>query len=385
MTTNPEPSDRTALSFDDDVGASRSRWIAGAIILALVGWMSSGFVLPTPESEPSVAVADVPREVLVAVRLSQAEPVTQFFSAEGQAQPERLSAIRSEATGEVDELAASRGEVVEAGEVIARLDVAEREADLERARAELARAEREAENAQALLERGVATVDRIAETRSALAAARAQLAAAEQAIENTVIRAPFPGTLEALTIELGEFVTSSEQVGQIIDATPLTVAIQIPQQSLAEIEVGQIAQVDFITGQQRQGEVVFVGTFAEAETRTFRAEVEIPNATDPVPAGVSAEVSIPTGQVVAHFLSPAILSLGPDGALGVKTVGEDDHVVFHEVEIVRAQSDGVWVSGLPEEARIITVGQGFVSAGERVDPQPVDDGPRQAAVAEPDR
>lgn len=42
---------------------------------------------------------------------------------------------------------------------------------------------------------------------------------------------------------------------------------------------------------------------------------------------------------------------------------------FVHVELVRAEPDTVWVSGLPDPARIITVGQGFVTEGERVAPQ----------------
>jgi len=53
-------------------------------------------------------------------------------------------------------------------------------------------------------------------------------------------------------------------------------------------------------------------------------------------------------------------------------VDEDDRVTFAQIEIVRAQTDGIWVTGLPEEANIITVGQGFVNAGDIVDPQPVE-------------
>ena len=45
-------------------------------------------------------------------------------------------------------------------------------------------------------------------------------------------------------------------------------------------------------------------------------------------------------------------------------------VVFNAIEIVRAEIDGIWVTGLPETARIITVGQGFVNAGEIVAPAP---------------
>jgi multidrug efflux system membrane fusion protein len=364
----PEPRepDRATLAAGEP-GAARAKWIAAALVVALVAWMASGLVLPSEEPEARAPVTEAVRRVTVAVRTSDAAPVTRYFAAEGQAEPDRVSMVRSEASGEVVEVRAREGRPVAAGEVLAQIDRNELEADREQAREELARAEREFQNAEALLERGSATVDRLAEARTALAAARARIANAEQAIEDTLIRAPFAGTLEALTIEVGEFVAAGEEVGEVVDAVPLTVQIRVPQQSLSQLAVGQEATVSFITGQEREGEVAFVGTRADAETRTFRAEVVVPNEVDPVPAGVSAEVRIPVGESVAHLLSPAILSLGADGTLGVKTVGADATVAFHPVEIVRAQADGVWVAGLPETARIITVGQGFVSAGEAVE------------------
>jgi multidrug efflux system membrane fusion protein len=52
----------------------------------------------------------------------------------------------------------------------------------------------------------------------------------------------------------------------------------------------------------------------------------------------------------------------------VKGVDEDDLVVFHPVDIVRTERDGVWVSGLPERLRVITTGQGYVREGEPVTP-----------------
>ncbi|SFP34717.1 efflux RND transporter periplasmic adaptor subunit [Tranquillimonas alkanivorans] len=377
------PDDRGArqpLTFDSDRGASRSKWIAAALVVALVAWMASGFVLPSEETESATPVSEAPRAVAVAVRESAAEPVTQYFTAEGQALPQRRTVVLAEAAGEVVELAVRKGAMAEDADLIARLDPARQEADLEGAREELRRAERDLQNAETLLDRGTGTVDRVAQARSTVAAVRAQVAAAEDALDATFVRAPFAGRVEALPIEEGEFVTAGATVAEVVDAVPLTVAIQVPQQSLAALEVGQPAQVSFITGQQATGEVVFVGASAAAETRTFLAEIEVPNEDSDIPAGVSAEVRIPTGEAVAHFLSPAILSLGPDGELGVKTVGEDDRVVFHEVEIVRAQTDGVWVAGLPQEAEIITVGQGFVSAGELVAPQPEVDITQAGAV-----
>ena len=260
-----------------------------------------------------------------------------------------------------------RGAEVVAGEGIARFETAQGDADLKRAQEERNRAQREFDNAQTLLERGTSTVDRVAQARSTLAAAEAAVTAAEEALADTVVRAPFDGRIEALEVEEGEFVNAGAQVARIVGNTPLSISIQIPQQQLADIEVGQAAQVAFITGETATGEVRFVGRSADAQTRTFTAEVEVPNADGAIPAGISAQVRIATGEQVAHFVSPAILSLGTDGTLGIKTVDDEERVVFQEIEIIRAQTDGIWIGGLPERARIISVGQGFVNDGELVD------------------
>jgi len=237
------------------------------------------------------------------------------------------------------------------------------------AREELARAQREFDNAETLLARGASTADRVSQARATLAAAQAQVSAAQEAITDTQLLAPFAGRLEELTIDVGEYVQSGVEVARIVDNSPLTVSVQVPQQSLKRLELGQIAQVQFITGEVHQGAVSFLATSADSETRTFLAEVTVENPDGTIPAGVSAEIRVPTGEAVAHFLSPAILSLNTDGALGVKTVDETNTVIFSEIEIVLAQPDGIWVGGLPSEARIITVGQGFVNDGEVVNPQ----------------
>ena len=352
------------LEFDTDRGASRSVWIAGAILLALVVWMGSGFVIPSdPETAPEQAVEREPASVVV--RTSEAEPVTLTFQAEGQAQPDRDTALRAEATGDVTEVLVDKGEMVEAAQPIARLSSTRADADLARAEEERSRAQRELDNAQALLDRGVGTVDRVAEARATLASAQAQVTTAEQALDDLRILAPFPGRIETLTLDEGEFVSAGEEIGRIVDNQPLTVAIQVPQQALNRIENGQTADVTFITGETRTGRVTFVGTSASAETRTFLAEIEVENEDGAIPAGVSAEILIPTGETRAHFVSPSIVSLSPEGEIGVKTV-EDGIVSFHPIRIVKAELQGVWATGLADTAEIITIGQGFVQAGEEV-------------------
>ncbi|SUZ33689.1 Multidrug resistance protein MexA [Roseibaca ekhonensis] len=361
------------LSFRDDKGASRATWIAGALVIAIVGWMGSGYILPSDDAKSVATPQTRIAPVAVAVEQSSVQPVTLYFQAEGQAQPDRDTSIRAEASGDVAEVLVSKGEDVEEGTVVARLSTTRAEADLSRAREQMARAQREFDNASELLERGVATADRVSEARADLASAEAAVTGAEESRESLEIIAPFAGRIETLTLDPGEFVQAGADVGRIVDNRPLTVAIQVPQQALNRIENGQTATINFITGEEREGRVSFVGTSANAETRTFLAEIDVPNEDGAIPAGISAEIRIPTGQAQAHFVQPSTISLSPEGRLGVKTVDAEDRVAFNPIEIVRAEIDGIWVTGLDATARIITVGQGFVNAGETVDPSPVAD------------
>ncbi|GGA08881.1 efflux RND transporter periplasmic adaptor subunit [Neptunicoccus cionae] len=375
MTNEVPPADtatastREPLHFDSDRGSNRSRWVAGGLALAIVGWMGSGYILPSEDVAEPATTSAAPRTVTVAVQRSVAEPIEQVFVAEGQALPDRDTAVRAETSGQISDLLVEMGDDLLAGQVIARFNIAARQADLDRAQQERERAQREFDNATALVERGVATVDRVAQARATLAAAQASVSTAEEAIGDTEIRAPFAGRLEALDINIGEFVSLGAEVGRVVDNTPLTISIQIPQQSLRDVKVGQTAEVAFITGETSTGEVNFVATSANAETRTFMARIRVANTDGAIPAGISAQLRIPTGEVTAHFISPAILSLGTDGTLGIKTVNADEVVEFHQIGIVRAQTDGIWVSGLPEKAQIISIGQGFVNDGEKVNPQ----------------
>lgn len=360
--------DSTPLTFKDDKGATRSTWIAVILTLAVIGWMGSGFVLPAEDGDDTVERQEV-APVSVAVRRSTAEAVTQFFQAEGQALPDRDSALRAETTGDVAEVFVEKGQNVKRGEPIARISVKRAEADLARATEDLTRAQEDLSDTQALFDRGVATADRVSQDQARVDAAESQVIAGQEAVENAMILAPFDGRIETLDLDPGEFVSAGTEIGRIVDNTPLTVSIQVPQQSLNAIQDGQPATVSFITGEVREGVVSFVGTSAAAETRTFLTEIEVPNADGDIPAGISAEISIPTGEVVAHFLSPSIVSLDTDGRLGVKTVDAENTVAFFPIDVVRAQIDGVWVTGLPDTVDIVTVGQGFVSEGEIVSPQ----------------
>jgi multidrug efflux system membrane fusion protein len=351
--------------------ASRPWLIAGLAALMVVAWLASGTLQPaTPEQEASAGRASQPQaeRLRVQVHTQSAEPVTRLIRVYGRTAPARTVEIKSETDGRVVAIDAERAEPLAAGAAILRLDLRDRQARLEQARASVAQHQVAYEGQMELKAQGYVSDTQIAETLAKLESARAELVRAELDLLHMVIRAPFRGVIQERNVEQGDFVRAGDPVATFVDNTRLIVTGSIAEQDAKYVAIDQEANAQLVTGQKVRGRLRYVAPVADESTRTFTLELEIPNRDGTLPAGVTAEMQIPAGKLQAHKVSPALLSLAADGQVGVKTVDEMNRVVFTPVEIARSEPDGVWITGLPASANIITVGQGYVSAGQAVDP-----------------
>ncbi len=349
---------------------SRPWLLAGIVALAVIAWLASGSLGGSKSGEAAQTAAAPPTATAptrVQVRTQRAEPVTRFISVYGRTAPARIVEIKAETNGRVEALVAARGEQVRKGAVMVRLDLRDRQARLEQARASVAQHQVAYAGQLELKEQGYVSETQIAETLAKLETAKAELVRAELDLEYRVIRAPFDGVIQDRTVELGDFVRAGDAVLSYVDNTSLIVTAGIAEQDARFVSVNNAALAKLVTGQQVRGRIRFIAPVADESTRTFTVELEVPNAGGKLPSGVTAEMQIPAGEMLAQKVSPAILTLAADGQIGVKTVGADNRVVFTPVEIARSEPDGVWVTGLPAAANIITVGQGYVSPGQQVE------------------
>ncbi|MFD1912375.1 efflux RND transporter periplasmic adaptor subunit [Halodurantibacterium flavum] len=339
--------------------------IAGILALGAAGWMASGILF----GEPSAAVAPQQAQTrvpLVEVATLRAQEVPLFVSGQGDVMAFRTAPARSQSAGRVAEILVDRGERVEAGQPVFRMTLEGLDSRLREAEAVLDRRQRDYDAQLRLQQSGYSTAAQLRELETLLQSAREEVARLEEQIDDTLVRAPFPGQVDDIAAEVGEYVGAGTDVITIVENAPLRTIVRVSQMDRARIQSGRVAEVRYATGQTERGLVCFVAAAADSATRTFAVEVRTANAEGEIPSGISAEVVIPTETVSAHFVSPAILSLGTSGELGVKTADAAGIVAFHQVEIVRAEAAGLWVSGLPEAARVITIGQGFVQDGDRV-------------------
>jgi multidrug efflux system membrane fusion protein len=323
-------------------------------------------------STPTEASTDDsrPAGLRVTVRKSVAEQVARNVVVSGRTEPNRSVEIKAETEGRVVELGAERGSRIARGERIVRLDIRNRNAVVQRAESLIEYRRQQYEAALRLEGQQLIAQLQIAEAKADLAAAEAELEAARLDLARTSIVAPFDGMLEERNVELGDYVGIGDPIAQVVDTDPLIAVGEVSERDVGVIALGAPGRVQLLDGTILEGTVRYVSPVSDPNTRTFRVELAVPNPENALPAGMTAQLRLPAGETMAHFLSPAVLTLDDNGNIGVKIVDERNTVRFHEVQIVRSASDGVWVTGLPPEAVVITVGQGFVSVGERVEPVP---------------
>lgn len=345
-----------------------SALIAGGVLTVFVLWMASGYLgIGREDAEASpTAPPEVVPPMTVQVRLSEAEAVQRRLESQGEVRADRNIVLRAQTGGRVVEVLVERGARVESEQPLLRIDRADRPARLAEAEALVAQREADYEAARNLGDRGLQAETRVREAFAALQAARADLAAIREDLAHTVVRAPFAGVVDERLAEVGDVLSSGDPAARLVDLDPLRVRINVAQQNVGRLSLGAAARIELATGQALEGRVSFISVAGDTGTRTFPVDIEATNP-NALPAGVSATVRLPLDTVRAHFLSPALLTLGDGGVLGVKSVDDAGRVGFHPVSIVRTDRDGVWVTGPPDRVRLITIGQGFVRAGERVE------------------
>lgn len=372
----------------------------------------------SPAGADAGAVSSAPTPVSVIATESVAREIDTAVVLRGRTGAARSLDLLAETAGKVVSRPLSKGRAVTRGDVLCEIDLGTREATLAEARARLAEAEAnqptaaarvtEAEaalasarldldNAEKLAEEGYAAQTRVLSARAALAtaraavvsaeagaasaraaieSARAAVAATERDIANTKVAAPFDGILETDTAEIGSLMMAGSLCATIIDLDPIKLVGFVAEVDVDRVSVGAPVGARLASGRDVTGMVTFLSRSADPETRTFRVEAEVANPDLSIRDGQTAEILIRSDGRLAHLLPQSSLTLDDEGTLGVRiaeATGSGDVARFVPVEMLRDSPEGVWVTGLPDSARVITTGQDYVT----------DDTPLSVTLEEP--
>ncbi|MBI4182562.1 MAG: efflux RND transporter periplasmic adaptor subunit [Proteobacteria bacterium] len=366
----------------------RSYLLAAGLALGATLWVASGIVdldalfgrSPAPAARP--VPPPEPGPVRVRVIDSLAESRIETARVMGRTGASRSVTLRAETEGRIAALGAEKGARLEAGAAIAQIALEDREARLAEAKALIAQRQLEFEATRTLAERNYRSETSLAEARARLESANAARARIEVDIRNTTLRAPFAGVVESRGVELGDFVKVGDPVATLLDLDPILVVASLPEGRILHLRLGALASARLSTGEMVEGVVSYVAPSSEPTTRTYRVEIEAPNPGGRVPTGLTASLAIPLEPARVHRIPPSALSLGESGEVGVKVVDAGDRVRFLPVRVVANERDGVWLAGLPQRIRLLTVGHEYVAAGQKVEPVPEEMHPALSAAGD---
>lgn len=308
-----------------------------------------------------------------------AQPMQIDVPLRGRTQSKASVGAVAETSGIVDVVHVTKGQSVAVGDALCTLDqgtrvaaVAQAQAGLDQANAGLAQAQLSFDTNAELRSKGLAASNTARDLEVALSGAKASVSSAQAGLDNaqaelnrTEIKAKVSGVVQDPVAVAGSMLAQGQPCATIVQLNPMVFVGQVPESRIALAKIGLDAAITTVTGTKVEGKVTFISSVADNATRSFPVEIEFANDDQSIRDGITAEAVVTLGSAPGHLLPQSVLTLDDKGTLGVRTV-EDGKVAFHAVTIISDTRDGIWVSGLPVRADVITVGQENVTAGDAV-------------------
>jgi membrane fusion protein (multidrug efflux system) len=303
------------------------------------------------------------------VQRATAHDVVDRIEATGQLLAKAEATVASQVAGEVTSIAADEGTSVELGQVIVEIDPERRQLELDDARASLAQASAQREEAvrnfrraEKLARSGVASQVRLDETRtkvklarSYLLAAEARVGLAESALADASVKAPFAGFVARRLVNVGEFVSTGQNLFSLVALDPIEVEFFLPEVDSSRVAEGQTVEVRVASHPDEvfRGKVSVVAPTIDSVSRTRRVKATIQNADGRLLPGTFARadlgvaeksgvIMIPKEAVLLRADGAVVFKLAPSGNVERLQVEAGRHR-GPLVEIVGSVAAGDWI------------------------------------------
>ena len=345
--------------------------VASIFAALVLLWLASGLFsepkAPVPnllDAMASMSDSSLPSVVIEEIR---AESRTRRRVLRGKTVSKQTASVSTEISGIVVSRPVERGARVSEGQVLCEIAIDDRAALVTEAMATLTQAEIEHDGALALQGDNLLAEAQVAQSAARLESAKANLLRRELDLRRTKVTAPFSGVVETQPLVVGDLARVGDVCATLINLNPILVEVSVSERDVGALRLGEGASARTSNGEYVEGTITFVGSQSDDLTRTYLAEITIPNPDYEIRAGLTAVVELPGEAVKAHRVSPSLFTLNDAGVLGLRTIDRENRVEFYPVSILEDSPDGAWVTGLPERARLITIGHEFAAEGQIVD------------------
>lgn len=200
--------------------------------------------------------------------------------------------------------------------------------------------------------------------------ASSALELAQSQLNNTIIKAPISGNVNAITVKTGELVSSAVPLLSIIDSNELYLKTGISEKDIASVQLGQLAEVfvDAFPGEKFAGEVVSKGVVVEPVSKTMEIKIRLNKLQVEISPGMFARANILISHNTNTLIIPSTaLSRRADGLFVFVLDKNGDSVIRRPVITGISQGSQIEiVDGLIENENIVILGNIALEEGDRV-------------------
>jgi multidrug efflux pump subunit AcrA (membrane-fusion protein) len=196
----------------------------------------------------------------------------------------------------------------------------------------------------------------VAVARTNVSNAEAQLALTRKSLSYSVIFSPIDGFVAERVADLGEYVSPQQKVATIVKTNPLRMRIDIPEQAIPEIQVGQSVSITTSAWPDRQfnGRIARIAPNVSATSRTLTVEAEVENGGGALKPGQFATVRIMQDRPAPVVFVPARAVVSEAGVSRVFVIKEG-HAEQRVVQTGQTESDLIQVkSGVSNGEQVAT-------------------------------
>ncbi len=313
---------------------------------------------PPPEKAIAVrAMTVLPRDVMDEVLLPGR--VLAFVDAQV---PARKGAA-------VAEILADQGDVVEAGQMLLKLENRVWQTLLEQTGIELADARREQTRWQEMRKTGAVSQSEYDAVARRLALASNAVEQAQVHVEQCLVKSPIAGRVEERLVERGEFVNEGQAAYRVVDTSKIKVRIDVPERDVPAIREGDGIRFDVAAagGATFTGVVSYVSSAARPDTAAFAVELLMDPASAGLKPGMIAAVHVVRGRLVGAVTVP-LAAVVPQRGENIVFVVRDGRAVRRVVQLDRfLESEAVVAAGLEGGEDVVIEGQRALQDGVAVD------------------
>lgn len=342
----------------------RPYYLAFFIILLLFFWMLSS-PAQSQLSNVEKKASSTPLPKVMTTHFIPQKMIKQLHLY-GKSEANSGAVLRAEVAGKIIKVSVQKGQYVKTGASLVDIDESEHPERLAQAQAKLIESELTYKAVKSLNDKGLQGRVRLAEVNSIYLAAKTQMKQLQLQLKRTHISAPFSGVLQEQFSDEGDYLQIGDPIFRLENSDPIVIRGDATEHHLSQLTLNQEVTATLLSGEILTGKLSYIASMADSESSTFRIEAEFVNPDLKIFSGISAKLTIPLYAVYAIYVSPSVLAMDESGNLGVKLVNQGE-VFFKAANLLEADNDGVWLSGFDEPVDIITLGQGFVKAGAKVD------------------